>query len=129
MKIRILENSIRLRLTQPEVEQLRTTGKVKQMIKFAGSSDAHLTYALEANNEVSSIQAFYQGQEIIVTIPNAMAQSWASSNQISLQEMMPINEQEELKVLIEKDFKCLSVRAGEDESDMFPNPEQGKLDC
>ena len=34
-----------------------------------------------------------------------------------------------LKILVEKDFVCLTGRDDEDESDMFPHPEAGSRSC
>jgi hypothetical protein len=34
-----------------------------------------------------------------------------------------------LTILVEKDFACLTPREGEDESDMFPNPDDDGAKC
>lgn len=120
MKIRILENSLRLRLSQSEVQQLNTRGDVKQRINFGLSA---LKYSI-IKKEIESIKSLYQSNEILILVPAKMVEDWANSDLISLQESISINEEENLKILIEKDFKCLTVRAGEDESDLFPNPEK-----
>ena len=119
MKIRILENSVRLRLTQSEVEQLAKTGRVRQTINFGNSA---LHYSIQKAS-VDDIQAIYESNEILISIPTKTVDDWSNSDQISLQETVAINNKETLKILVEKDFKCLTVRAGEDESDMFPNPD------
>ncbi|MGH8167708.1 MAG: DUF7009 family protein [Woeseiaceae bacterium] len=36
---------------------------------------------------------------------------------------------DELSILVEKDFACLAPREGEDDSDKFPNPLEGKATC
>ena len=120
MKIRILENSVRLRLRQSEVEQLAKTGRVRQTINFGISA---LHYAIQ-KSEVDEIQAIYESNEILISVPIKTIDDWFNSDQVSLQKLTLLNEKETLTILIEKDFKCLTVRAGEDESDMFPNPEK-----
>lgn len=122
MKIRILGNSIRLRLSQTEVKEILEIGRVQQSIRFGASARQQLHYALQ-KADIPTIQATYNADEICVQIPRKMADDWASSNEISLETHMPISEKETLRILVEKDFQCIDVRKGEDESDLFPNPE------
>ena len=56
-------------------------------------------------------------------MPDKMADEWANSQKISLENNMSIGNGLALKILIEKDFKCLTER-GEDESDLFANPNE-----
>jgi len=121
MKIRILGNSVRLRLSQTEVKEILETGRVVQTVKFSPKSTQQLHYALE-KAEISSIQATFDTNEICVQIPVEIANNWAASNEVSLENYMPIGEQEQLRILVEKDFKCIDAREGEDESDLFTNP-------
>jgi len=120
MKIRILENSVRLRLTQSEVEQLAKDGMVRQAINF-GSSALH--YSIR-KAEIEEIKGSYESNEILISVPVKTVDNWYNSDRVSLLNVVSTNKEETLKILIEKDFKCLTVRTGEDESDMFPNPEK-----
>jgi hypothetical protein len=125
MKIRILGNSLRLRLTQSEVQNLLSEGKVKERISFGPSSAQQLNYIFK-KAATTEIAASFNGNIISILVPNDIADQWANSTQISLEAQLPIGNGAQLKILIEKDFKCLTDRAGEDESDMFPNPEVGE---
>jgi hypothetical protein len=55
-------------------------------------------------------------------------QQWAESEQVSIRSDKLLDDGEELRILIEKDFQCLAPRE-EDESDMFPHPDAGQADC
>jgi len=121
MKIRILGNSVRLRLSQTEIVQILEKGRVVQTVKFGAKASQQLHYALEKVN-VPSIQATFDANEICIQIPIEIANDWASSNDVSLENNIPIDAQEQLRILVEKDFKCIDTRKGEDESDLFPNP-------
>ena len=123
MKIRILGNSVRLRLSQTEVEQILATGRVTQTVKFGTKASQQLHYTFE-KADVSAMQAIFDTNEICVKTPLLMANNWASSNQVSLESYMPIEGEEQLRILVEKDFKCIDARKGEDESDLFPNPSE-----
>ncbi len=120
MKLRIFGNSLRLRLSQSEVASLHQTGKVEDHISFGKSAGQSLTYTLESSG-ASQITATFEAGRIAVAVPEALARQWALSEEVSLKAEQPTNIGETLKILIEKDFKCLTPRE-EDESDNFPNP-------
>jgi len=122
MKIRILGDSLRLRLSQTEVKEMLEKGMVKDTIRFGTDAAQQLHYILRKAT-VSQVSASFNSNTISVVIPNGLANDWAASNKISIAEFVPINNQEQLKILIEKDFKCLKERPGEEEADLFPNPD------
>ena len=126
MKIRILDNSLRLRLSQSEVDQLDKEGLVRCTIRFSPSSALHYTIQKDSTPNIS---ATFQADEIKVTVPSELIHAWANSDQVSISADTPINGTSSLKILIEKDFKCLTDRPGEDESDLFPNPDEQHLNC
>lgn len=126
MKIRILDNSIRLRLSQSEVNELAKDYSVRRTVIFGPSKNLH--YAVYSSDQ-EHIYATFEADEIKIFVPQSAIQPWATSDKISLSAEMPIEGQSPLKILIEKDFKCLTVRDGEDESDLFPNPTKEHLGC
>ena len=121
MKIRIQGNSLRLRLTQSEVQQLAGLGKVEAVIRFGASPAQQLVYSLELNSEAEMSAAYADGH-IRVFVPRAAALAWANSEQVGLEHEQPLDDNSSLRILVEKDFQCLTDRAHEDESDHFPNP-------
>ncbi len=125
MKIRIKDNSLRLRLTQGEVKTMEEDGKVAAQIQFGPTAEHILRYSLE-KVAIAAPQVEYDASAIRVMLPIDQANLWATSDQISIATVIPIADQLHLDLLIEKDFKCLTVRPGEDESDMFPNPDAAK---
>jgi hypothetical protein len=124
MKIRILSNTIRLRLSQTEVHQLRNSGQVKESVRFGIAPSQQLNYMLQ-KAPIASIIATFFGNDICVSVPIDEADHWADTEQVALSHQMPIAQGETLSILIEKDFQCLTERANEDESDLFPNPGEG----
>jgi hypothetical protein len=59
-----------------------------------------------------------------VHLPEQVALSWCRSNEVTLAGAQPAAADAELRIVVEKDFACLTAREGEDESDNFPNPNQ-----
>ncbi len=121
MKLRIRDNSLRLRLTQTEVGTLRADGRVTATTAFPGG--ASLEYSLQCDDDVAELTATMHDGRITVRVPKAMAHEWADSDQVSLRGDRAFDDGQSLRLLVEKDFTCLSPREGEDESDMYPHPQ------
>ncbi|HEV2247037.1 MAG TPA: hypothetical protein VGW37_10345 [Terriglobia bacterium] len=64
----------------------------------------------------------YAHGEIRILIPEGDVLEWVSTEQVGIERVQEIGGNAQLKILVEKDFKCLNARAGEDEGDRFPNP-------
>lgn len=124
MKLRVRDNSIRLRLTQSEVASVRTAGLVRGRVPFPGSNN--FDYILESSPATVKPEAHISNNVLTVRIPEAEILSWADSNDVSISASQPLDGGDELSILVEKDFACLAPREGEDETDMYPHPEAGK---
>jgi len=122
MKLRIKGNSIRLRLSQSEIDEFIADGQVLDSISFG---DASLTYQLQSADRYSAV---FIDQKVVVSVPASVGTEWANSDQVEMKNTLSIRTGEELYILIEKDFKCLTDRPNEDESDLFENP-LNKHDC
>lgn len=115
MKIRIKGDSIRYRLTRPEVEEFAVTGMIKEATHFNSKT---LTYVLQKSND-SRIRVDFTDDTIIVLMPGIMAEEWTATERVGFE-----NDQDTPAVYIEKDFKCLD-NVAEDQSDNYPNPLAG----
>ena len=123
MKLRILNNSIRLRLTRSEVDALHEEGLVKAHTDFPGDRDFH--YVVEASPAAVKPGAFFSDRVMTVRLPDTTVRSWATTDEVSIRANQLLDGGETLKILVEKDFQCLTEREDEDESDMFPHPQAG----
>jgi len=120
MKLRVLDNSIRLRLTRKEVDLASTDGLVKGRIAFAGSNT--FDYVLESSPATVKPEAHISNNVLTVRVPEAEILEWATTEQVSIASDQVVDNGAQLKILVEKDFACLAPREGEDETDMFPHP-------
>jgi hypothetical protein len=112
MKLRLHDNSLRLRLSQSEVERLHDTGKVEEVVVFAPGKQ--LGYTLETGS--TEIAATLDNSRIVVTLPAAVAAEWIESDQTGIEASIGA-----LRLLIEKDFQCLH-REPAPGDEAFPNP-------
>lgn len=124
MKLRLQGDSIRFRLTQGEVANLAAGQKVEASVRFAYGPKGVLTYAIRTAPKPNGVKADFSEQEICVTLPDAVAQTWATTDQVSIEHLQPTGDDGFLRILVEKDFRCLHSEAGQqqDEGDTFPNP-------
>lgn len=127
VKLRVRDNSIRLRLTQSEVELARTDGLVRGTVPLAGGNNFH--YVLESSPATVKPEAHISNNVLTVRIPETDIQSWSGSDEVTIAATQNLGDEGELKILVEKDFACLAPREGEDESDMYPHPLAGKESC
>jgi hypothetical protein len=125
MKLRLKNNSIRLRLTQTEVERIASNGSVEETITFGPLPHQSITYALETSMTDPDIHAAIDTNRIAVVVPESIAGSWAATDQVGMEAVQTTGGGDELQILIEKDFKCLEPRSGGDDADTFPHP----LEC
>ena len=118
MKLRIRGDSLRLRLSQSEVATFAERGALEDATTFGPS--AKLSYAMAFGD---SLGATLTGARILVTVPAAAARAWATNEEVGLEATQSTGEGT-LKILVEKDFACLTPRGSED-ADAFPHPKEG----
>jgi len=110
-----------------EVDTLRDKGIVEAHTGFPGGRT--FRYLVESSPASVNPAAFFSDNEIIVRLPETTVLAWASSEQVAIQGEQLLDDGAKLKVLVEKDFVCLTGRDDEDESDMYPHPEADSGVC
>lgn len=115
MKLRILNNSIRLRLSKVEIDTLKSEKRVSGKTSF-NTSD--FVYSLLINSSEEDISTSFENGHLKVIISKSLGETWMNSELVGLEN----KDQSSLRIIIEKDFQCLHKRAGEDETNSFPNP-------
>ncbi|UOQ73111.1 DUF7009 family protein [Hymenobacter cellulosilyticus] len=105
MKLRLEDNSLRLRLSESEVQQFAETGRVAVALPLGPTAHDSLTYALErAENEEFRIT--HGAGAITVKVPAALANHWTSTDQNGLSATLMMAGDQPLKILVEKDLDC-----------------------
>lgn len=112
MKIRIKGNSLRYRLTRPEVATLEAAGRLEERTAFTGKT---LVYAIEtASNDRMTADFIENG--IVLYVPRVMIDELYHTGKVGFDDRSgPVS------LLIEKDFACID-NTEEDQSDHYPNP-------
>jgi hypothetical protein len=120
MKLRIRDNSVRLRLTRSEVNALRKDGLVSSKIEFPGSRE--FNYVVESSPASVNPGAFLSDNVLTVRLPETTVLAWAASEQVTIDGEQLLDDGQRLSILVEKDFACLVPREDEDDAEMFENP-------
>lgn len=118
MKIRILGNSVRFRLTRSEVNTLCTKGFIEDQTIF---DTAVFTYAVKLVTDSEQFTAQFRDNTITLNLPKSLGNNWHLTEQVGFSTNMEFKNNGGLSLLIEKDFTCLDERI-EDQSDTYPNP-------
>ncbi|WP_139925258.1 hypothetical protein [Hymenobacter sp. DG01] len=105
MKLRIEDNSLRLRLSEDEVKQFADAGRVAAVVPLGPTETDHLTYALE-RAETEEFRVTYGAGAITVKVPAALASHWTTTDQNGISATLMVAEDQPLKILIEKDLDC-----------------------
>ena len=124
MKLRINENSLRLRVSRSELERFQSGERIEQTVHFAAAPEAKLTYALESALQSAPVKVRYESNEVTVVLSEARARIWGVEGEVGVYDTLDIDSAGSLDVIVEKDFACLD-RSDAENSDTFPNPHAG----
>lgn len=125
MKVRILANSLRFRLKQPEVSHFHRYGKVTEALEFGTDPAGQLRFVLEISAGVHLTVGF-QSNTTTIGVPRALAEEWAHTELVGFDGKIDTGRGRVIEVLVEKDLRCLDGRADENEG-TYPNPQEDDL--
>jgi len=117
MKIRIRGDSLRLRLSQSDVQALDREGVVGDELHFpAGTA---LRCELRVVDGTDRLDAAFDRHTIGVTMPRAWARRLVDTDEVGVKSDVALEGGRTMVLLVEKDFRCLVPREGEDDGDGF----------
>lgn len=119
MKLRLMANTLRMRLSQSEVDKLGETGRVIDSTIFPGNKK--ISYEIKSTSS-NYLTCGFVDETITLNVPQRLVNEWVNTEMVGFNDGVKINNQQKLNILVEKDFKCLTKRSEENEDDLFPNP-------
>lgn len=122
MKLRLYQNSIRMRAQIPEVEAVKTTGVIEAFVQLGPNENDRLNYKVKFDNS-SALNVEFHDREVVMHVPEKIGHQWARSEEVGIYGTQDLGNGKTLRILLEKDFKCLD-NTDEDQSIMYPNPRQ-----
>ncbi len=119
MKIRIKGNSLRIRISKTEVENLCKNSRIEEKTDFGNNT---FSYILQSSAENENLDAGFLNGVVTMHVPDALLKGWESNETVGFSHNKPLPGGEHLFLLLEKDFKCIDNTMMEDQSDNFDNP-------
>lgn len=119
MKIRIKGNSVRLSLSRPEIDLFEKEGYVEEKTEFVNSN---FCYAIQKLFDGTSLDASFTGEKLTVYVPQSVMQEWVHTDVAGFSHYLPLSDDKNLFLLIQKDYKSNDGKETEDQSDYFDNP-------
>ncbi|WP_375416494.1 DUF7009 family protein [uncultured Hymenobacter sp.] len=117
MKLRLEDNTLRLRLSGPEVETFAATGRIATDTRLGPGPGQLLSYALERTApkiptppagpeaiEADTAGLRYAPGQITVLVPAPLADKWTSTSQTGFSAEIIVSETAKLRILVEKDL-------------------------
>lgn len=125
MKLRLKDNTVRVRINQSELRGLINSGWIESRTDFAPGQS--LIYRLLACED-DVVSARMDACAIQIEIPRTRLLHWAATPDLSLsaENFWPGGS---VQVLIEKDLGCAKPRPGEDPAEAFPAPPGVPVHC
>ncbi|RSK37468.1 DUF7009 family protein [Hymenobacter metallilatus] len=106
MKLRLEDNTLRLRLDEPEVATFRQQGRLETVVPLGPATADSLTYRLERDAATPALTVRYEAGHIRVLLPAAVADAWTSTDEVSLRGTTEVADNHVLHILVEKDLGC-----------------------
>ncbi|POY35462.1 hypothetical protein C3K47_15490 [Solitalea longa] len=117
MKIRIKANTIRFRLDKNDILLINESGHTKEETSIANGKLHFCIKSKPIETAVIKLDPF----SVHLLVPETQLLNWSKSDENGLYLSLKNDDQSELKIAIEKDYKCLTER-NEDETASFDNP-------
>jgi hypothetical protein len=118
MKIRIKGNSIRYRLGKTDIASFGRDGLLEERTEFLNGPSFY--YRLQKKESITSLQASFSDNRIIIFVPENMANEWINTDVVGFDNKIDMDAGKSLFLQIEKDFVCID-HSLEDQSDNYPN--------
>ena len=108
MKLRIEDNSLRLRLSPEEVTNFHLTGRLETVVPLGPSVSDRLIYALQRDETLTDLKpsVSYTSGRVVVRLPVSVANAWTSSDEVSLSGIVEVADNQVVHILVEKDLGC-----------------------
>ena len=120
MKVRILNNSFRFRLKEKELLLLQQKGLVTETVEFGASPSARLSFHLEIT-KAEDFKVCFEPNNITFSVPEQVKENWIQTNLTGFNAEIATSDEKKIRLLVEKDFRCMQVCA-EENAGSFPEP-------
>lgn len=120
MKIRIAQQSLRVRVKPAELAALHATGALHQGLAM-GPTPAHvLHFKVFADPAAAPLAVTFEDGHVQIGVSPALVEELQETERVGATVTREIQAGRSITIIFEKDFKCLTHR--NEDVDAFPNP-------
>lgn len=119
MKLRIYNDSIRLRLTRSEVSRFAADGIIGGVLQYGAGPDECLAYGLESG-DADRLKLSVGPSRMVIMMPAAQAREWTGTDRIAVGGSSENAAGIRFTILVEKEFRRL--HGATNDPDLYPNP-------
>ena len=121
MKLRIQNNSIRLRLNRREVAAFTAAGSLEEAFEHPLG---RLVYGIQSSATARETEVQVGGEGIRIVLPADLALTWTGTDRVGVSAEIELGHDKRLSVLVEKEFRRL--HGANNDPDLYPNPLEGQ---
>lgn len=103
MKLHIHGNSLRLSVSENDLERLRSEGFLERWMGLGPGK--RFTYCLETSSDADKISAMLESDALALVMPTQWADRWASNDDPRLESMQVIDGEQQLHIVLERDAR------------------------
>lgn len=123
MKIRLYQDSVRLRVSPSEMQDLVKNLPIAEKFSWGDKNSVHpLSFHL-IPSEITQLKTGETQGTYLIEWSKALINEWANSEETGMYHTFSVKGGINMSVAIEKDFACKG-RDDENKADRFPNPNQ-----
>ena len=100
MKVRILGNSIRLRLRQKEVCRFQQSGEVQEKTSFGNGIADRLSFVLKEGTG-NEFKISFLLNTVTIEIPKSVSNEWTNTALVGFEESIDTGKGETIKILVD----------------------------
>lgn len=119
MKIRIQNNSLRLRLSKSDMAKLDESGIIISRSHISETTILKFELCVSASD---NYDVRFQDNSTVIEIPKSQKEYLLVENNVGFNFTFDNGQNDGLYILIEKDFQCLIPRDTDVASNLYPNP-------
>lgn len=120
MKLRLHNNSIRLRLRRGEIARFGETGRVEGAFELGEALGQRVVYALVRDDAAACVGVQVAGNRITVSMPPSLVTELVATDRIAVSGEQATGHGNTVTILVEKEFQRAHAR--EPDPDLYPNP-------
>ncbi len=121
MKIRIENNSLKLRVAQSDPGRLIEADRIETTACLGTDEEATLRHALEDRATAERTKLRYRPGETAVVLSSSRLKPWKESEHVGIYATIGLGIRGSLDILVERDYACLDLSDAEN-VDSFPYP-------